>query len=186
MLYTDVTITLDQAFTALFGTELVQRVIQAPLVAQGISLAEQVAFVVCALCLIALWFMRMQKASIAAPVAIAPEGPALEPERPHVTGRWASVQSKLDSPREQDWKLAILEADAVVDEALKHTSVGGSTFSDRLSQVPPGSLSSLDGLWWAHKIRNRIAHEVDYFLRYTEARQAISYYEASLRELGAL
>lgn len=186
MLYTDVTITLDQAFKALFGTEFVQRVVHAPIIAQGISLAEQVAFVVCVLCLIALWYMRTLKASIAAPVAVAPQGPALEPERPRVTGRWGSVQSKLESPREQDWKLAILEADTVVDEALKRTGVGGSTFSDRLSQVPPGSLSSLDGLWWAHKIRNRIAHEVDYFLRYTEARQAIQYYEATLRELGAL
>jgi hypothetical protein len=97
--------------------------------------------------------------------------------------RWSDIMGHLDSARENDWKQAVMEADKLVDVALKDTGFPGETFGDRLTNIQPGTLISLDGLWWAHRVRNRVAHEMDYFLRYTEARQAISYYEAVLNEL---
>jgi hypothetical protein len=187
MLYTDVTTVLAQTFTLLGDSESVRRFFDAPIVVEGISWAQQIALVVCSLCIAALAYMRFLKATVRAPQAKAPLAVSTPMSAtPRLAGRWSSVQGKLDSPREQDWKLAILEADTIADEALKATGVGGSSFGDRLSQVPVGQLSSLDGLWWAHKVRNRVAHELDYFLRYTEARQAVQYYEAALRELGML
>jgi len=98
-------------------------------------------------------------------------------------GRWNEIITHLDSARENDWKLAVLEADKLVDSALMRAGFAGDTFGDRLTNIQTGDLISLDGLWWAHKVRNRVAHELDYFLRYTEARQAVSYYEAALAEL---
>lgn len=97
--------------------------------------------------------------------------------------RWNDIVTHLDSARENDWKQAIMEADKLVDSALKDGGFPGETFGDRLTNIQPGTLVSLDGLWWAHRVRNRVAHEMDYFLRYTEARQAMSYYEAVLNEL---
>jgi hypothetical protein len=97
--------------------------------------------------------------------------------------RWNTILSHLDSVRESDWKHAVMEADKLVDDSLARAGFGGATFGDRLSNIKPGTLLSLDGVWWAHKIRNRLAHEIDYFLRYTEARQAVGYYEAALAEL---
>ncbi len=103
-----------------------------------------------------------------------------------LTQRWQVVASHLDSSRETDWKVAVIEADKLVDDALAHAGFSGETFGDRLANIAPDALLSLDGLWWAHKVRNRLAHEADYFLRYTEARQAIAYYEQTLRELNAV
>ena len=100
--------------------------------------------------------------------------------------RWQEIRSHLDSPREADWKIAVMEADKLVDEGLTRAGFAGDTFGDRLTNIAPGDLLSLDGVWWAHKVRNRLAHEVDYFLRYTEARQAIGYYEQALTELKYL
>lgn len=100
--------------------------------------------------------------------------------------RWDAIVSHLDSSREADWKLAVMEADKLADEALSRAGFGGATFGDRLTGIAPGTLVSLDGLWWSHKVRNRLAHELDYFLRYTEARQAIGYYEQALNELHML
>jgi hypothetical protein len=97
--------------------------------------------------------------------------------------QWSALVAHLDSPHESDWKVAVIEADKLVDDALARAGFSGETFGDRLSNIQPGTLLSLDGVWWAHKIRNRIAHEADYFLRYTEARQAVGYYEAALTEL---
>jgi len=97
--------------------------------------------------------------------------------------RWNEILGHLDSTRENDWKLAVVEADKLVDSALQQAGFPGDTFGDRLTNIQPGSLVTLDGIWWAHRIRNRVAHEIDYFLRYTEARQAVSYFQAALEEL---
>ena len=97
--------------------------------------------------------------------------------------RWRDIMSHMESAHESDWKLAVIEADKLVDDALAHHGYSGDSFGDRLMSIEPGGLVSLDGLWWAHKVRNRLAHEMDYFLRYTEARQAMAYYEQTLQEL---
>ena len=97
--------------------------------------------------------------------------------------RWNELLTHLESTHEAQWKMAVIEADKLVDDALAKAGFSGDTFGDRLSNIQPGTLLSLDGIWWAHKVRNRLAHEVDYFLRYTEARQAIGYFEAALAEL---
>lgn len=97
--------------------------------------------------------------------------------------RWDAVTAHLDSPRESDWKVAVIEADKFMDDALRRAGFPGDSFGDRLMNIAPESLVSLDGVWWAHKIRNRLAHEADYFLRYTEAKQVIGYFEQALAEL---
>ena len=97
--------------------------------------------------------------------------------------RWRDIMSHMESTREADWKLAVIEADKLVDDALARHGYSGDSFGDRLMSIEPGGLVTLDGLWWAHKVRNRLAHELDYFLRYTEARQAMAYYEQTLQEL---
>jgi hypothetical protein len=111
----------------------------------------------------------------AAPI---PQGPLAKP--------WERVLGHLDSPREAEWKLAVMEADKLADSALASAGFPGASIGERLTNASAGQLVSLDGLWWAHKIRNRVAHEMDYFLRYTEARQAIGYYEQALNELRAI
>jgi hypothetical protein len=100
--------------------------------------------------------------------------------------RWNGILTHLDSPRENDWKVAVIEADKLMDDALARAGFAGDTFGDRLMNIQAGTLVSLDGVWWAHKVRNRLAHEPDYFLRYTEARQAIGYFEAALSELAMI
>jgi hypothetical protein len=44
----------------------------------------------------------------------------------------------------------------------------------------------LDAAWSAHKVRNRLAHELQYQLREPEAKQAISDFKKVLKELGLL
>ena len=64
-----------------------------------------------------------------------------------------------------------------------HPHVSGRAYRIRALREFLEFAISLDGVWWAHKVRNRLAHEMDYFLRYTEARQAVGYFEAALAEL---
>ena len=107
-----------------------------------------------------------------------PDGP--------LRSQWERVLSQLDSPRESDWKQAVIDADKLADLALSKAGIPGAGIGERLLNTDSGQIASLDGMWWAHKVRNRLAHEIGYTLRYPEAKQAIGYYEQALNELEAI
>jgi len=149
---------------------------------------SQVSLTVCVILAAVILYVAIQRRALK-----DRQMPAAEEAAPHgapaavpggvLRGRWDAILHSLDSTRETDWKIAVIEADKLVDDALARAGFPGETFGDRLSNIGPGTLVSLDGVWWAHKVRNRLAHDVDYFLRYTEARQAVGYFEAALNEL---
>lgn len=103
-----------------------------------------------------------------------------------LTARWGEIMRHMESPKEMEWRFAIVEADKLVDEVLKRAGYPGGTLGERLMNLQPGQLETLDGLWYAHKVRNRVAHDMNYFLRYTEAKQVIGFFAATLRELRAI
>lgn len=77
---------------------------------------------------------------------------------------------------------AILEADKLLDEALKLKGYKGS-LGEKLKSN--GSLfTDLSGLWSAHKLRNRLAHELNVQLGTQEANRALQQFERGLRDLG--
>ena len=100
--------------------------------------------------------------------------------------RWDEIQRHLNSTKEAEWKFAVIEADSLVDHVLKSSGYPGDTMGDRLKNIDKSQIVTLDGLWEAHKIRNRLAHEQSYFLRYGEAKRAVQLYEKTLKELQAL
>lgn len=116
--------------------------------------------------------------------ASAPAEPAVSKED---TARpWREVQQKINSPNASDWNLAVIQADAILDEVLQGMGLGGATMGERLKQLDRSKLASLDGAWEAHKLRNRIAHESERALAYAEARRAVMLYGEALKELGYL
>ena len=103
-----------------------------------------------------------------------------------MSARWQEIRNHMDSVKEAEWKFAVIEADKLLEEALRKAGFPGDTLGERLSLIQPEQLQGLDGLWDAHKVRNRLAHDFNYFLRYTEAKNAINQFERALRELGAI
>ncbi len=60
-----------------------------------------------------------------------------------------------------DPKMAIIEADKVVDVILKKAGVAGNTMAERLRRVQKQVQRPIySGMWEAHKLRNQIVHEV--------------------------
>lgn len=102
-----------------------------------------------------------------------------------LASRWQEILQHIDSVREGEWKFAIIEADKLVDDQLKNL-FPGETMGERLMNIDKTHLLTIDGLWEAHKVRNRLAHDTNYFLRHAEAVHAIRLFEATLKELGAL
>jgi len=100
--------------------------------------------------------------------------------------KWNAIVALADSTNPSDWKIAVIDADKMLDDALVTTGVGGENLGDRLKNFDSASTSWLDDAWEAHKIRNRIAHEAGFDLSGRDTKKAISRYERVLRELRIL
>ena len=100
--------------------------------------------------------------------------------------QWARIQQFVGSVREAEWKLAVIEADKYVDDALKQHGFAGESMGERLMLIKPDQLTSLQDLWDAHKLRNLLVHEAGYKITHEQATAAIHAFEKVLRELGVL
>lgn len=100
--------------------------------------------------------------------------------------RWSEIKKHVNSFNEAEWKMAVIEGDKFVDDALKSGGYLGESMGERLMMIQPGQLLSLQQLWDAHKLRNLLVHDVNYQLTHRQAVLAIEAFESVLRELGAL
>lgn len=78
---------------------------------------------------------------------------------PRTQLRWNRVMEHANSPDEHQWRLAILEADIMLNELLDVLGYKGETMGEKMKQVNRASFNSIDEAWEAHKTRNRVAHE---------------------------
>ena len=99
--------------------------------------------------------------------------------------RLNDVLSHIESENPNDWKLAIIEADIILDDTLKEQGFIGSSLGERLRNISATQLNSLNDAWEAHKIRNRIAHDgADFVLTNRLAVETINRYRRVFSELG--
>ena len=66
--------------------------------------------------------------------------------------RWLEVQSHIDSNNPNDWKLAIIESDILLGQALTEAGYAGDSIGEQLKGITPSNLSSIQEAWDAHKI----------------------------------
>jgi len=99
---------------------------------------------------------------------------------------WARVRSRLDKATDADDRLAVIEADQILDQALKAQGIPGDTMASRLENLKPLQLSNLSDVWVAHKMRNRLVHEPSSRISRYEAETAVKIFEKALKELGVL
>jgi hypothetical protein len=101
------------------------------------------------------------------------------------SSRTKDVLTHIESENPNDWKLAIIEADILLDNILIEHGYGGNSLGDRLKSISPESLSTLNDAWEAHKVRNRIAHDgADFVLTRRLAVETIGRYQRVFNEFG--
>lgn len=105
-------------------------------------------------------------------------------DREFVARKWADIEVML-AGRGGSLRDAVSEADKLVDYALKGSGVRGETMGERLRNSR-GRFSNLDDIWSAHKLRNALAHEADFDLVPTQAKEAVAHLKQGLKDLGAL
>jgi len=100
-----------------------------------------------------------------------------------INPKWQKIQDHVESINENNWKLAIIEADIMLGEVLDNLSLPGETIGDKLKAVERSDFTTVDLAWEAHKIRNQIAHEGSSFLlNQRETKRILSLYQAVFEE----
>lgn len=113
----------------------------------------------------------------------------LNPPKEAVTpydNRWQEIKNHVNSFKESEWKLAVIEADKLVDDVLKTAGFPGESMGERLMLIKPDQLLNLQYLWDAHKLRNLLVHDPNYQMTHRQAIWAVEAFENVLRELEAL
>lgn len=99
---------------------------------------------------------------------------------------WAKIERRISSKQEAEYKLAVIEADKIIDNILFLIGYKGNTLGDKLKKMNRGQLACLDDVWEAHKLRNRIVHYPDERVSFSDAEDAIAKFKKGLEELGVL
>jgi hypothetical protein len=101
--------------------------------------------------------------------------------------RWHYIQTLIESPNDSDWRVAIIEADSMMEEKLKESGLSGETASELLEGARGSGYRSIQDAWDAHLIRNKIAHDgADFPLSQVEGRRVIKMYQNFFEEMGVV
>ena len=85
---------------------------------------------------------------------------------------------------EQDrGKEAVFEADKLLDFVFKLIHLRGETFADRL-KAAKNLLPNYQAVWDAHKLRNNLAHELDFQPSSKEVKQSLDTFDRAIRKIS--
>lgn len=97
--------------------------------------------------------------------------------------KWLAIEQQLKKDQEASYHLSVLNADKLLDHALREKGYRGNTMGERMKQV---NWSNANVVWAAHKLRNQIAHESDVVVKYDTARRALASFKQGLKDVGAI
>ena len=103
-----------------------------------------------------------------------------------ITRIWNKILRRLATGLESEYKLAVIEADDVLDAALKRMGYAGETFEEKLEKLTSATLPDIEDVRKAHEIRNNIVHNPDYRLSFDEARSTLDIYAKAFSSLQIL
>ncbi|MEK7159375.1 MAG: hypothetical protein AAB575_05500 [Patescibacteria group bacterium] len=108
-----------------------------------------------------------------------------EVDRKFYREQWKKILEIMSYGKEMNCKLAVIEADKLLDEALKAMCFPGATMAERL-KFGSYKFPQLKHVWWAHNVRNQVVHESRYVLKNGEAKIVLRLFRDALRELNVL
>ncbi|MBU0540453.1 hypothetical protein KKF59_02815 [Patescibacteria group bacterium] len=104
--------------------------------------------------------------------------------REEIQRRWKMIRETAKQGT-MGAKVAIMEADTLLDSALKSMTMPGQTLGERL-KMACYKYPNLKKVWWAHKLRNQLVHEATFQLGSRQAHQALDEFEKALKTLNLL
>ena len=96
--------------------------------------------------------------------------------------KWSKIKVRLESDDASQYKLAVLEADEIIDKFLKSMELKGDNMIERLDKLKPGQLEEAEILKEAHKIRNQIVNDPSFQIEKAKAKETLDIYAKFLTE----
>ena len=100
--------------------------------------------------------------------------------------KWEKIIKRLELGTESEAKLAIIEADDLLNEILEKMGYSGESLGEKLKQLKKTILPNLDEVLEVHKIKSDIVHDPSFRLSFDQAKKLLEVYERALSNLEAL
>lgn len=97
--------------------------------------------------------------------------------------QWVELQQFCKS--KDTWALAVINADKLLDEALKKKKLKGKSMGERLVKAQK-LLTDNDGVWFAHNLAKKLLDESAGRLKEADVKKSLIGFRQALRDLGAL
>ncbi len=102
------------------------------------------------------------------------------------TKPWLKIMKKLKTEKESEYKLAVVEADSMINNAFEKAGYGGENLKEKIEKLSPSVFFNKENLLKAHNIRNEIISNTDFKLELDQAQKLLGVYERALIDLGLL
>lgn len=104
-----------------------------------------------------------------------------------IVKRLETIKKRFKTDNVSQYKVAIIEADALVEEVLGGIGYSGANMAEKLEEVGEAHLDDhLEALKGAHEIRNKVVHEQDFEINREMAIAVFGVYENFLNYLDFL
>lgn len=101
--------------------------------------------------------------------------------------RWSNIAAMFQSQDETAWRMAVIDADAMLEDLVTEMGFDGQYFGDKLKAMQQARVPWVQSAWDVHLLRNKLAHEGSrYPLNNREAYQAFKTYESIFFQTGYL
>lgn len=98
---------------------------------------------------------------------------------------WLEIENSISRDNLASCQVAIMNADKLLDHALKDRHVKGENMGERMKNAQT-LWHNANHVWTAHKVRNKLAHEPGASVSYELTLQTLSAYKQGLKDLGAI
>jgi hypothetical protein len=99
---------------------------------------------------------------------------------------WEHINDRIAKNDEASLKLAIIEADSMLEDVLKRMGLEGRDMGEQLEQLGSQQLKSYAEIVEAHRLRDLIVHQKDIIVTKEQAQIAVDSYGKALKELEVL
>lgn len=99
----------------------------------------------------------------------------------HFKNEWNDCIELSKEPKTRP--MSIVQADKLLDSALKCLGFKGNSMGERLISGK-SKLKHRDEVWYSHKLRNKIVHETAFEPSESEVKKALNGYYKTFKDLG--
>ncbi len=99
---------------------------------------------------------------------------------------WSEIVKQAKSERESDRKIAVIEADDIIDDVLAQLGYSGDSLVEKLERINEEIIPNLEEIKEAHKKRKEISYDPNKSLSIQEAEKLVSVYEKTFKDLQVI